>query len=238
MFSEKTLSCAVLIALFIGITSVVMAQPSESKHAVLLYPSRILNEYFPTFSLGYQYHSGDRWEIGATVGAVSDGDKSFEDKFQNIWGYDIGIEGRWLLNTSNRLLVKRGTPVWNSSKPLIFYVGFEASRAYTYRKYGLSPPDGNGVGRLVNARLVARRHEFTLGVNRSWRSEFGLLLDLRVGIGLNTHSWGLTDNTLTPAPEAMRFDGDDEGTLGLSQTANENTFYVAPRIRLGIGWQI
>ena len=223
MYMNKLLLYAGLCLLSVGSTYRAEAQIEGRRHAVLLYPTRLLNEYFPAFTIGYLYQFDQNWVAGVSLGGVAEGgyiqgDKGFlNKKINSVRGYEIGLEARY-----------SG-----------FYAALEASRAFAYSRYGMTPPDINGVSRLVNARLVARRNEFSIGYITSWRFDFGLMIDARVGVGIAGHSWGLTDNSLTPATDAKFFDEFDEevGAIGRNQTPNEVTLYPTVRARVGIGWQ-
>lgn len=233
MFFNKPLLKGLFIVLVLLFTVDLEAQSNVKNHAILVYPTRIVNRYFPVFSLGYLYHSDQRWAAGVNLGAVAEGgylegsSNFFTKKFNSIRGYDAGIEARWLLDRDN-------------AHPLSFYAALEMSRAFTYRRYGITQPDANGVGELVNARVVARRNEFNVGFNKTWRFDFGLVVDVRGGAGLAGHSWTLTNKDLVPAPDATINDRDNEqlGVIGLNKEPKEVNLYPTMRIRLGIGWQL
>ncbi|MFK8055558.1 MAG: hypothetical protein AB8F78_05505 [Saprospiraceae bacterium] len=192
------------------------------KHSVVVYPSRILNFNFPAISIGYQYHPNSRWSTGATIGKLSNFSYT-QNRREKLNGFDVGIEGRYRIGR-------------NPNRPWGAFVGLELSRAYAIRPFGLEPTATEGVAKIIDTKVAARREEINFGLTKTWRFFTSFVLDVRLGMGVNSHSWVVADRNIQAAPKLYSIYDDDYHWGLRAGRAKERTAYVTPRIRIGIGY--
>ena len=213
----------ILLSLLLLLGEVYAQEDAMRRHSVLVYPTRMMNYYFPVVSLGYQYHSLSSWSGGVSIGAVSAFQYSRNNKFTPFKGFDLGFEGRYNFGGGYE-------------NPWGAFLGLEFSRAYAERPWGIERTEVEGVGKLVNTKVVARRDEINFGISKTWQLMNGLVFDIRLGGGVNAYCWKVADNDILAAPKEFSI-FDEDGHYGLRNgQAKEHEIYFAPRVRIGLGW--
>lgn len=193
------------------------------KHSILLYPTRVFNYNTPILSLGYQYHPDSRWSAGASIGRLSNIEFNGNSNRPKRKGYNLEVDGRYRIGR-------------NPNSPWGAFVGLGITRAFANRPFGLVNTEVEGVARVVDTKVVARFDELILGFSKTWRFYSSFVVDVRLGVGINSYSWTTADKDVSPAPKLYSI-YDDDYHWGLRPSrANERETFAAARIRIGIGY--
>jgi len=171
---------------------------------------------------GYQYRFNSEWSVGISIGGVVDIPANNRTDFSNIIGFDLGLETRYRFG---------GRP----ERPLGVFMGFEVSRAYADRPYAIESTTIEGVAKVIETKVVARRAELNFGLHKTWIFRHGFTVDARLGVGVNAYSWTTADKSVELAPVIPSF-LEDEGSRAFRNEPNTRTSYFAPRARIGLGW--
>ena len=198
------------------------------RHAALLYPTRLVNAYFPEATLGYRFRPGEDalWGLGATAGAAlvpvdHDGEAA------GVWGFGLGAEARRYWG---------GEPLPRFDPYLA--LGAELSRAYYRSGFGLAGVPGTGYDRVVAAATVSRRHEGLFGLGADFTATSGFVVDVRLAVALvhwDYRAGGDAPASVQRDPLRRERGHETNGFLDLDGDGSDTD--VLPRLRVGLGWR-
>lgn len=207
------------------------APPNHRRHAVLLYPTRLINRYFPEVTVGYRYRTGPEgeWAFGIAGGPVL----AYENRDtggkrggnRGVWGFGLAAEVRryWLGREGDEC------------QPYVAGA-FELSRVSYDSRYGLAPVPGEDYRRVTTARTDSHRREFSFGLGADFVADNGLVVDVRFGLVVTAWRWNLRDGELADADFHGAPNLNDHGGLGYQDYDGDRrdaAFY--PRVRVGFG---
>ena len=195
------------------------------RNAALIFPSRLLNVYFPELALGYRRRLGSDglWALGATAGPTFSEDPTRGDGLGRIWGFGLGLEGRryWFDSPAPRV-------------DPYFALGAELSRAYYESRRVLEDVPGENYRQVVEGRTASARHEVLagLGVDLTWRA--GFVIDFRLSLARMWLRHYVPGGTLAPLQiDPFR----REPPHYSSQPVDGRGGGIQPRLRVGLGWR-